>query len=281
MDRINVFNYLDYRPDLRDAFTSLKQVDPTFTYRSIASKLGFASIGHITWILQGKRTITEKNVAGFSSLLKLNKKEDSYFRLLVLYTNSRRHTEKRELFGKLVAAQKNEQRVVSKEEVEYWDRWYYSAMREVVAIHKVSDDYKAAAKLLVPRITPAEAQKALMLLEQLNYIERDDQGFYKRVNKVLSVNPEFGTLAVRQHQMDMLDLARQGLETIPKEERDISSVTMSMSMERFEQVRTMIHEFRQQLLTLARTDPNPQRVFQVGLQIFPLSKLPEECDEGH
>ena len=74
----------------------------------------------------------------------------------------------------------------------------------------------------------------------------------------------------------MLELAKHGLEEIPREDRDISSITMSMSRERFEQVRLMMQEFREQLIALARTDPHPQRVYQVGLQVFPLSKMPED-----
>ena len=279
MNDISVFNYLDYRPFLRDAFSALKGSDPDFNYRAIASQLGFGSIGHITWILQGKRNLTVSNAPKFSELLKLNKREDAFFQLLVLYTNSKKHGEKRDLFERIVAIQKSDHRVVSREQMEYWSRWYYSALREVVAIHRIKDDYKSIAKFLVPRITPAEAEKALKLLEKLGFIVQDKQGVFRRVDKVIGMNAEFGPLAVRQHQMDMLELAKQGLEYIAREERDISSLTMSLSIERFKQVKEMFQEFRQQLITLARTDPHPQQVFQVGLQIFPLSTASGGTDE--
>lgn len=279
MNRISIFDYLNYRDFLRDAFAQLKEVDSSYNYRKIASELGMRSIGHITWIIQGKRNLTLRKADRFSQLLGLNKKEDSYLKLLVLYTNSKKHSEKRDLFEKIVTAQRSEKRIVTKEQIEYWSKWYYSAMRELVAIHRITDDFKEAARLLVPKISPAEAEKALKLLEKLNFIARDEQGYYKRLDKVISMNAEWGTLVVKQHQMDMLDLAKLGLEKIPREERDISSVTMSLSQERFEQVRKMFQDFRQQLITLARTDPDPERVYQVGLQVFPLSKNPGGTDE--
>lgn len=279
MNRISIFDYLNYRDFLRDAFACLKQIDPSYNYRRIASELGMKSIGHITWILQGKRNLTLRKTDRYSQLLGLNKKEDSYFKLIVLYTNSKKHSEKRDLFENIVKAQRSEKRIVTKEQVEYWSKWYYSAMRELVAIHRITDDYKEAARLLVPRITPGEAEKALRFLEKLNFVARDEQGYYKRLDKVVSMDAEWGTLVVKQHQMDMLDLAKLGLEKIPREERDISSVTMSLSQERFEQVRRMFQDFRQQLITLARTDPDPERVYQVGLQVFPLSKNPGGMDE--
>ncbi|MFP4164782.1 MAG: TIGR02147 family protein [Chitinispirillaceae bacterium] len=279
MNRISIFDYLNYRDYLRDAFAQLKKEDASYTYRKIASELGMRSIGHITWIIQGKRNLTLRKADRFSQLLGLNRKENSYFRLLVLYTNSKKHSEKRDLFEKIVTAQKSQKRIVTKEQTEYWSKWYYSAMRELVAIHKISDDYKEAARLMVPRISPAEAERALKLLEKLEFIVRDERGYYKRLDRVISMDAEWGTLCVRQHQMDMLDLAKLGLEKIPREDRDISSVTMSLSEERFEQVRNLFQDFRQQLITLARTDPNPERVYQVGLQVFPLSKNPGGTDE--
>lgn len=279
MNRLCIFDYIDYRLYLRAAFAHLKERDSSFNYRFIASKLGLGSIGHITWILQGKRNLTLKNADRFSSLLQHNKKENTYFRYLVAYTNTKKHSEKKELFQKIVATQKSEQRIVTREQFEYWNKWYYPAMRELVAVNKISKDYKEAARLLMPRITAAEAQKALTLLEKLEFIVYDEQGYYRRVDKVISVNPEWGTIAVRQHQIDMLNLARQGFENIPPEERDFSSVTMSMSMERFEQARQLFKEFRQSLITLARTDPEPERIFQVNLQIFPLSLKPGVSDE--
>lgn len=276
MSRISIFDYLDYRLFLKDAFARLKEEDPSCTYRKIASRLGLGSIGHITWILQGKRNLTLKKAGRFAELLNLNNKEEEYLKALISYTNTRSHAEKIESFERIASAQKSQKRIVNKEQYEYWSKWYYSAMRELVAIHKISSDYKEAARLLIPRITPAEAEKALKLLERLGFIVLDKRGYYRRVDKVLTINAEWGVLAVRQHQIEILELAKHGLEEIPREDRDISSITMSMSRERFEQVRLMMQEFREQLITLARTDPHPQRVYQVGLQVFPLSKMPED-----
>ena len=142
---------------------ALKEEDPSCTYRKIASRLGLGSIGHITWILQGKRNLTLKKAGRFAELLNLNNKEEEYLKALISYTNTRSHAEKIESFERIASAQKSQKRIVNKEQYEYWSKWYYSAMRELVAIHKISSDYKEAARLLIPRITPAEAEKALKL----------------------------------------------------------------------------------------------------------------------
>jgi uncharacterized protein (TIGR02147 family) len=271
MGMVDIYNYLDYRTYLRDAQEYMKSKDPAFTVRYVAAKVGYKSPGHITWILQGKRNLPSKQLPQFVRVYKLNKKEAQYFEVMVQYTNAKKHFDKKYHFEKLVSLQKTERRIVGKDELAYWDAWYHSAIRELVAIHTISDDYKKVAKMLIPRITPAEAEKSLKLLKRIGFIKKDPQGFYRRVDKVVSTGDGWQSLAIRQYQMHTMDLAKKGLESIPREKRDISSVTLSISEERFRQIQKRLREFRQEIITLARTDDKPERIYQLGLQIFPLS----------
>jgi uncharacterized protein (TIGR02147 family) len=276
----NIFNYLDYREYLRDALQELKSNNPAYTYRTIALELGMKSIGHITWILQGKRNITLKNINKFEKLLNLNKKEAAYFKTIVQFNNSKKHIDKKILFEKIVNCQKSEKKIISQDQYTYWDKWYNSAIRELVSLFEISDNYKDVAKLLIPKISPAEAEHAMALLESLGLIEKNEKGSYRRVDKIVTTGEGWESIAIRQFQMEFLDLAKLALERIPKEERDISSLTISVSEERFETIRTMIKDLRQQIITLAKTDPSPQRIYQIGLQVFPLSKSSgEQHDE--
>jgi uncharacterized protein (TIGR02147 family) len=270
--KISIFDYLNYRDFLKGTLQDMKEHDPSFTYRKIALELGFKSIGHITWILQGKRNLTTKMCDRFVSLLQLNKKESEYFKLIVLYTNANKHLEKKILFEKILLHRKADKKVVSKEQYRYWDSWYHSALRELVSLYSISDTTKKAGRLLIPHISPAEVQNSLKLLESLGFIAKDKDGCYQRVDKVLSTGDDWESLAIRQYQIEYLKLAIQGIDTIPKEERDISSVLFSVSEERFEQIRILAKEFRQKVITLASTDPNPQRIYQIGIQVFPLCK---------
>jgi uncharacterized protein (TIGR02147 family) len=269
---LSIFNYINYRDFLRDAFAALKAKDPSFTYRKIASELELGSIGHITWIIQGKRNLTLKMSDKFISLLQLNQKEATYLKLLISFTNSKKHIEKKFYFEKIASVQSSTNKIVSKDKFQFWDKWYYSVMREMVGIHKISDNYKETAKLFIPRISPSDAEEALNLLENLDLIKKDENGCYLKMDNVVTTGEDWESLAIKQFQMEMLDLAKTALEKTPKSERDISTVTLSISESGFEELRKMFKEFRQKIIALARTDSNAERIYQVGLQIFPMSK---------
>ncbi len=272
MGMADIYNYLNYRIYLRDAQEHLKSRSPSFTVRYIATKVGYKSPGHITWILQGKRNLPKKKIPQFARVFKLNKKETHYFEVMVLYTDAKKHFDKKYHFEKLVSLQKSENRIVGKDKLAYWDAWYHSAIRELVALHRISDDYKRVAKMLIPRITPSEAEKSLKLLSRIGFIKKDERGYYHRVDKVVTTGEKWQSLAIRQYQLNTLDLAKKGLETLPKEERDISTVTVSISEKRFREIRKRLREFRQEIITPARTDNNPERIYHLGLQLFPLSE---------
>jgi uncharacterized protein (TIGR02147 family) len=67
-------------------------------------------------------------------------------------------------------------------------------------------------------------------------------------------------------------LAGQALGSLPKEERDISAVTVSLSEDAAGMVRWELAQLRKKILSLAQTDSSHERVYQCNLQLFPLSE---------
>ena len=70
----------------------------------------------------------------------------------------------------------------------------------------------------------------------------------------------------------MLDLAKRALDHLPREERDISSLTLCVAEAALPLLKQRIREFRQELLQLAAQEASPERVVQLNFQMFPLSR---------
>jgi uncharacterized protein (TIGR02147 family) len=68
-----------------------------------------------------------------------------------------------------------------------------------------------------------------------------------------------------------MDRAAEALDTIPREEREISSITLCVSHEVLLDLKERIREFRRELLQLAELEGEPERVVQLNFQLFPLS----------
>ena len=70
----------------------------------------------------------------------------------------------------------------------------------------------------------------------------------------------------------MLDLAKRALDQLPREQRDISSLTLCVAESTLPVIKERIREFRRELLQLAELEALPERVVQLNFQMFPLSR---------
>jgi uncharacterized protein (TIGR02147 family) len=267
----SIYEYHDFRVFIADAQKALKAAKPFFTYRYVAKNVGMKSPGHITWIIQGKRNLSEKKILPFAKVLGLNAAETEFFTALVHFNQAQTHIEKKLFLDRIVALTGPQKTIVQPASYEFYSKWYYPAVREVVAIHKVGDDFKRIAHLVQPAITPREAQKSIELLCRLGLIRKDPAGHYMQVKQAISTGDVWQSVSIRQFQMDTFDLAKEALNSVDAKERDVSTLTMSISEERFEMMRERIKQFRGDLIALATSDEKPQRVYQLSMALFPLS----------
>jgi uncharacterized protein (TIGR02147 family) len=278
---ISIFSYLDYHRFLRDRYEELRRKNPDYTYRFIAGFVGLKSPGHITSIFNGNRNIPLRSAARFARTFGLLKKEAAYLELLIHYDASKTHYDKKYYFEQIADSQQRHHTVIDPRKYEFYDKWYYSVIREIVEIHEIRDsDGRELAHLLVPAITPAEARKALELLLSLDLIYTDDTGRYRRRDTVLVAPESWSSLAIRSFQMDMAEKGKEALEHVPRDQRDISTITMSISREKFEIIKQRIDELRQQAFAMAATDEKPEQVFELNIQLFPLSKAKAPSSPG-
>ncbi len=78
-------------------------------------------------------------------------------------------------------------------------------------------------------------------------------------------------------QREFLQRAHEALDAIPKEERDFSTLTFSLSRNLLPVVRERIAEMRKELVLMANVDPDADCVYHLNVQLFPLlSKQPSE-----
>lgn len=273
MDCINIFEYSDYRRYLKDYYEARKSKEPQFTYRFIAECVGFKSAGHFTQIIKGLINLSSSMVAGFIDFLNLNKKEADYFELLVRFDQAKTHAEKRRYFEQM--AKFRELKIVTLDplQYEYYDNWYYVAVREVLSYYPFKGDYGALAKKVKPSISPREAKKAIALLERLGLIKKESDGFYKKTSAAVSAVPLGGSIAITNQALQTMRLAQEALDRFPKELRNVSGVAFSVSQKTFEDIQEEIRNFRKKILTLAQADSNPDAVYQFNIQLFPLSDI--------
>jgi uncharacterized protein (TIGR02147 family) len=70
----------------------------------------------------------------------------------------------------------------------------------------------------------------------------------------------------------MLDLAREAYDRCSPAERLMSSTTLAVSEAGVDLFKKKIRQFRSELLELSRVEEKPERVYQLNVNFFPLSR---------
>lgn len=272
----SVFDYTDYRRFLKAYYDHQKRKNPAFSYRYFALKAKVNSSGLLKNVIDGKRGLGSGLIVRCAEAMKLKKKEAEYFECLVDFNEARTVEEKRIFFERLLALRKPDAHLMQAGQFEYYSKWYYTAVRELIGIVPFRGDYAALARALDPAIRPEQAEKAIRVLEDLHLIVKDPQGRYRQSQPSVTTGPEVESVSVAQYQIACMDLAKEAIDRHAAPERDMSTLTLSLSGEGFAAFKEEIVSFRKKLLALERSFPAPNRVYQLNMQFFPLSKLPDE-----
>jgi uncharacterized protein (TIGR02147 family) len=148
-------------------------------------------------------------------------------------------------------------------------------VRELVTFPEFQDNYQWLAKRLNPPINAEQAKYSVDLLLQLGFIKKDGSGRYVQTEPVVATGPGIKAHQVVQFQIAMLRLAIDAYDRVRGEEGLMSSTTFGISKDSFELFKKKIRELRSQLLEIARADEKPEHVYQLTINLFPLSRKGE------
>lgn len=267
-----IFEYSDYRKFLKDLLEEKKRVNRLFSHRAVLQKMGITSTGFLANVISGRKNLTPPQVQKLAQILKLKAAEARYFECLVLFNQAKSLDEKNNQMRRLVANQKVETKTLAKKQLNLFSKWHYVVVRELLYFHRLKDDYRTAARMLMPSITTEEAEKAVKELEALEVLSKDEEGYYVQKDSAISTGNEIRSLQVANFQMETMELAKIALDRFPMAERDISCMTMTLSQSSFEQVKSEIQAFRKRLSAIVIADEKVDQVFQCNVQFFPVTK---------
>jgi uncharacterized protein (TIGR02147 family) len=270
--RPSIYEYSDFRAFLKDLYSHYKVSDRHFSQRFIADKVQATSSGWFSDIISGRITLTGAYIPKVIKVFKMNNPEADFFRLLVDCNQASTLEEKNMYLEVLLSAKKSGSVVLSKDQFDYYSKWYYPAIRELLFFYDFTDDYQKLARVLNPAIRPAEAKNAIAILSNLGLIAPDKNGFFKPVDTIVKKDSSFGQIYWANYQKTAIALSSEAIERHAKDERDISSVIFCMSAESMGQAKHEIGKLRKKLLALSETDTNRNRVFQCNIQLFPVTK---------
>jgi uncharacterized protein (TIGR02147 family) len=269
----NIYTYLDYRHYLIDLFSELKKENPSFSFRSFAKMAGSSSPNFLQLIQARKLNIQSAGIHSLSQNIKLTRKERSYFEYLVDFDHAKTHAEKDRFFRLILLAREYKQiQTLDKSQYELFSHWYIPVIRELVVSPHFNGNPAWIGERIIPPVSPAKVKKGIAVLLSLGLITKNDAGAWAHTDRVVSTPSEVLSVAVATYHKNVLSLARDAIERFSPDERDIRSVTLGVSMEGYMEVKKRLEAFWKELLAYAEAQKNVDRIFQVNMQLFPLSK---------
>lgn len=277
MTKPNIFEYDNYRSFLRDSYLFSKAKMKHFSFRYFSRKAGFASPNFLKLVIEGKRNLSVDSVDRFVLALKLSKTESEFFASLVKFNQARNGIERAESARQVICS-KGFQRVYPLQQAEfsYYASWFYIPVRELVALKDFDENPEWIARRLIPPITPDEASVALRDLVALGLLRRSETGRLEQVQKTVVTENEVLSASVASYHREMLRHAANSIEIVPRQHREVSAACVPISAKTAAKVKSMIQEFRQEILAIASQDDSPESVYQLNFQLFPLSQWKNE-----
>lgn len=278
-DRVHVFEYLDYRVLLRDLFTQRKAAGRGFSHRSFARRAGLRSTNFLHLVISGKRNLSAPMASRFADAFGLERDDAAYFCDLVAFNLSKTATERARSHERLMRFRRYRQvHKLESEQARYYEHWYVPAIRELAGCEGFREDPKWIAGQLRPKITANAAARALKTLLALGMLARDPTGRLRQADPLVTTGSgPLGHHVVAYHR-SMLERASDALDNVPREEREISSLTLCTAPAMLLELKQRIVQFKNELLQIADHAGGAARVVQVNFQLFPLSAVTEEQD---
>ncbi len=267
-----VYDFVDYRIFMAHWLKDKQQENPQFSLRAWALKLSM-SPGFMTRVMQGHRNISSRVCLQIAQSCHLSKKETEYFELLVQYNQAASLEEQRHFFERLRGYKQSHIRQITSDQYEFYQKWYHTAILELLHLVRFDGDFAALSKLLIPKITIAEAKSSIALLERLGLIAVQEDKTYQPTDALISTGYDAHALAVYAFQQEMLRLAREGYFRFKPEQRSYSTLTLSVSEEDYRLILEELRAFRKRILQIAAQPSVSGKVFQFNFQVFPLSEL--------
>jgi uncharacterized protein (TIGR02147 family) len=128
------------------------------------------------------------------------------------------------------------------------------------------------ASVLKPKIEAAQARAAVNLLLKLNLVEKLENGRYKQTSSAIVADDSVSSTAIRTFTRNMLDQSKTALETIDRNNRHISGITMGISPEAYELLITEIEAFKDRVKFIVNHDNKSNRIYQMNISLFPVSE---------
>ena len=266
----NLYEAEDYRTWMKARYEERKRSHAHFSYRYMAMRIGMDA-GQLVKILQGKLHLAANRIPAVAKLFGLDPRSEKFFEALVRFGKATDPEEVEKRWEDLQSLKEVQAGEVEKDQYDFYAGWLPTAVRGLLSLGEVDQGAKALCRRLLPRPEAAEVERALDLLRSLGMAKFEEDRRWSLVQKHIRTGSRWRERTVRTFQSETMKLAVEALERIPPRRRDISTLTLTLAEKDLPLLRERVAELRRDLVRLAEESDPADSVFQVNVQVFPMT----------
>lgn len=258
---------------MREFYERRKRRTSGYSLRAFSRTAGLRSPNYLKLVMDGDRNLTAEMALRFAKACDLSGEAVDYFCELVAFNQAtssearERHYRQLRRFSRFRKAHQ-----LDASEESYHSQWYIPVVRELLARPDFSEDPNWIAKTLLPPISPAQARRAIKVLCDLGMLQRGHDGKLVQSDPLVETPEEPLSHQVAKFHRTMMKHASDALDQVPREQREIASLTLCISEQHMGELKAELVELRQSLLQRYQPNGDAERVVQVNFQMFPLSR---------
>lgn len=251
----------DFRLFLQQELIRRCDGNPAYSLRAFARHLR-VDAATLSSLLAQKRKVTPKTVRKLGSALSLTPAQiDSFVTPLQPY------------LAELSSTQTYQQ--ITHDTFVAISDWYHDAILELTRVRDFKPEGRWIAKVL--GISASEVNAAVDRLQRLELLEIKN-GKWVDASRFNSntLDANFSSAAMRKYQKVILEKSIHALETLPRTERDHTSLMVVGNQKSLQKVKALIAKFRRQLADLLQSEKPADEVYQISISLFPISKVKQQ-----
>lgn len=263
----------DYRVWLNDALRRLRRNHPARTAKALAQLLEIDP-AHLSRVLAGQKHLAMRHGTPLARFLELTPIHARFLEALMRHNTAATVAEANRFFLEMQGIRGAFQKTIRSEDAqEYFSSWIHPVMRTLLSLVEFRGNaWARLASMFRTSVDPERAKSSVELLERLGLVERDARGILRATAGTVSSGEAWEGEAVRKFQGETIALSGELLESIPRSERDVSTLTLPASRARMDELRDRIRQFRQETMAWARDLPEEDCVVQLNIQLFPVAE---------
>lgn len=261
----------DYRDFLKDFYDRKKAEMPFYSYRMMGDKLGLDS-SYLYRVLQKKQHLPAHALPAAKDILSLSGREAEYFDLLYSAAVTKDKAKRDEIMEKAVSLRDVDRHSLQAAELKLLENWWIPVVRAYLDINGGVVNVKQIARDVYPKITEAQAQEAIDTLIEVGLVKKMASGRVALTEAHLTVGGPEKRAAIGKFQKQVLALASDSIDNLPAEERNISTLTLSVDQACFDDLRDMLREFRRLVQKRVDSAKNTDRVMQLSMAFYPVAR---------